>query len=97
MDAHSFIVHVKTEDIYKYISENVETGFDTSKFELDRPLPIGKSKKVTGSMKDELGGQTMKKMFDLEQKTYSYLKDNSDEDKKGKGTNKCVIKRKLKF
>ena len=68
MDAHSFIVHVKTEDIYKYISENVETGFDTSKFELDRPLPIGKSKKVTGSMEDELGGQTMKKMFDLKQK-----------------------------
>ena len=28
---------------------------------------------------------------------YSYLKDNNDEDKKAKGTKKCVIKRKLKF
>ena len=31
-------------------------------------------------------------------KTYSYLKENNDdEDKKVKGTRKCVIKRKLKF
>ena len=29
--------------------------------------------------------------------TYSYSKDNSDEDKKAKGTTKCLIKRKLKF
>ena len=30
-------------------------------------------------------------------KTSSYLKDNDDQDKKAKGTEKCVIKRKLKF
>ena len=29
--------------------------------------------------------------------TYSYSKDNHDEDKKAKGTTKCLIKRKLKF
>ena len=28
MDTDSFIVHVKTEDIYKDISEDVETRFD---------------------------------------------------------------------
>ena len=33
----------------------------------------------------------------IKSKTYSYLKDNSDEDKNAKGTKKCVIKRKLKF
>ena len=33
----------------------------------------------------------------LKAKTYSYLKDNNDEDKKTKGTKKCVIKTKLKF
>ena len=33
----------------------------------------------------------------LRAKTYSYLKDNNDEDKKAKGTKKCVIKRRLKF
>ena len=30
MDTHSFIAHVKTNDIYKDIAEDVETRFDTS-------------------------------------------------------------------
>ena len=48
-------------------------------------------------MKDKLGGQIMKEFVGLRAKTYSYLKDNNDEDKKAKGTKKCVIKRKRKF
>ena len=39
-------------------------------------------------MKDELGGQIMKEFVGLRGKTYSYLKDNNDEDKKVKGTKK---------
>ena len=35
-------------------------------------------------MKDELGGQIMKKFIGLRAKTYSYLKDNNDECKKAK-------------
>ena len=97
MDTDSFIVHVKTDDIYKDIAEDVETRFDTSNFEIERPLPTGKNKKVIGLMKDELGGQIMKEFVGLRAKTYSYLKDNNDEDKKSKGTKKCVIKRNLKF
>ena len=34
MDTDSFIVHVKTDDIYKDIAEDVETRFDTSNFKL---------------------------------------------------------------
>ena len=44
MDTKSFIVHIKTDNIYKDIAEDVETRFDTSNFELDRPLPKGKNK-----------------------------------------------------
>ena len=43
-------------------------------------------------MKDELSGQIMKEFIGLRAKTYSYLKDNNDEDKKEKGTKTCVIK-----
>ena len=39
----------------------------------------------------------MKEFAALRAKTYSYLTGNNDEDKKAKGTKKCVIKRKLKF
>ena len=33
----------------------------------------------------------------LRAKTYNYLKDNNDEDKKNKRHKKCVIKRKFTF
>ena len=55
MDRDSFIFHVKTDDIYKHIAEDVETRFETSNFEIDRPLSKGKNEKVIGLMKDELG------------------------------------------
>ena len=42
MDTGSFIVRVKSKDIYKDLAEDVETRFDTSNFELDRSLPKGK-------------------------------------------------------
>ena len=48
-------------------------------------------------MKNELAGKIMTKCVWLTAKTYSYLIDDSSEDKKAKGTKKCVIKRKLKF
>ena len=46
-------------------------------------------------MKDELGGKIMRKFVGLRAKRYSYLADDGNEDKKAKGTKKCVIKRKL--
>ena len=48
-------------------------------------------------MKDELGGNTMTTFVGLRAKTYSYLIDDSSEDKKAKGTKRCLIKRKVKF
>ena len=39
----------------------------------------------------------MKGFVGLKAKSYSYLIDEGSEDKKAKGTKKCVIKRKLKF
>ena len=45
MHRTSFIVYVKTDDIYKGIAEDVETRSDTENFELDRPLRKGTNKK----------------------------------------------------
>ena len=44
MDTDSFIVYIKTDDIYKYIAEDVETRLDTSNYELYRPLRKVKNK-----------------------------------------------------
>ena len=97
IDTDSFIMHIKTEDFYKDIADDVEKRFDTSNYEINRPLPIGKNKKVIGLMKDELGGKIMTDLVALRSKTYSYLTGHCKEDKKAKGTKKCVIKQRLKF
>ena len=48
-------------------------------------------------MKDELGRDVMTEFAALRLKTYSYLTDENDENKKAKGTKKCFKKGKLKF
>ena len=97
MDANSLILQLKGDYIYKDIAKDVETIFDTSNYELDRPLSKGTNKKVFGLMKDELCEKIMKKFVRLRAKIYSYLIDDGCEDKNAKGTKKFVIKRKLKF
>ena len=57
MDTDNFIMSIKTNDFYKDIANDVEKKTDTSNYELNRPLPTGKNKKVIGLMKDELGGK----------------------------------------
>ena len=57
MDTDSFVINIKTNDFYKDIANDVEKRFDTSNYEVNRPLPTGKDKKVIGLMKDELGGK----------------------------------------
>ena len=97
MDTDSFIMNIKTEDFYKDIANDVEKRFDTSNYEVNRPLPTGKNKKVIQFMKDELGGKIITEFVTLRPKTYSYLTDDDEEDKKAKGTKKGVIKRMIKF
>ena len=97
MDTDSFIMNIKTNDFYKDISHDVEKRFDNSNYEVNRPLPTGKNKKVIGLMKDELGGKIITEFATLSPKTYSYLTDDGKEDKKARGTKKCVIKRMIKF
>ena len=39
MDTDSFFIHIKTEDVYKDISNDVEKRLDTSNYEINKPLP----------------------------------------------------------
>ena len=97
MDTDSFIMNIKTNDFYKDISNDVENRFDSSNYEVNRPLPTGKNKKIIGLMKDELGAKIITEFVTLRPKTYSFLTDDGKEDKKAKGTKKCVIKKMIKF
>ena len=74
-DTDSFIMHIKTDDFYKDINNDVDKWLDTSNYDKNdnRPLEIGKNKKVIGKFKDELGGKIMTKFVALRAKTYSFL------------------------
>ena len=72
MDTDSFIMNIKTNDFYEDIANDVENRFDTSNYEVNRPLPTGKNKKVIGLMKDELGGKIITEFVTLRPKTYSF-------------------------
>ena len=100
MDTDSSILHVKTDDIDTTILQKIlkqDLTLYLTNYELDRPLSKGKTKKLIGLMKGELGEQIMKEFVGLRAKTYSCLKDNVDKDKRVKSTKTCIIKRKLKF
>ena len=97
MDTDSFIMHIKINDFYKNIASDVENRFDVSNYEVNRPLPTGKNKKVSGLMKDELRGKIITEFVTLRSKTYSFLTDDGKEDKKAKGTKKRIIKKMITF
>ena len=97
MDMDSFIINIKTSGFYEDIASDVANRFDTLNYEVNRPLPTGKNKKVIGLIKDELGGKIITEFVTLRPKTYSFLADDGKEDKKAKGTKKCVIKKMIKF
>ena len=98
-DTASFAIYIKTENFYEDIANDIERWFYTSSYDEndERPLPIGKSKKVYVLFKDELDGKIMTEFVALRAKAYAYLIEDGSEHKKAKGTKKCVIKRELMF
>ena len=82
MDTDSLIMNIKTKDFYKDIAQDVEERFDTSNYDVDRPLAKGKNKEVIGLMKDELGGGIITEFVALRPKTNSYMADEFIEMKK---------------
>ena len=76
MDTVSFVIHIKTEDVYENVPDDVGKRFGTSNYEvewnfIDRPLPTWKNKEVIGLMKDKLGEKIMTEFVALRPKTYS--------------------------
>ena len=92
----SLIYDIETDYFYKYIAGDVESRFDTSSYAPDRPLPVGRNKKVIGLMKNELGRRIMSEFVMLRAKMYAY-KVGDSESKKCKGIKKCVVRKTISF
>ena len=59
MDTDSFTINIKTKDVYKDRLMMLKKRFDTSNYEVNRPLPTGKNKKVIALTKDKLRRKIM--------------------------------------
>ena len=84
---HDFIVYKKEMTLQKML----KLDLIPSNYELNRLRPKRENKKAIGLMKNKLGGKIMIKNYRIKSKNLLLL----SEDKKAKGTQKCVIKRKL--
>ena len=82
-DTNRFVAHIKTEDFFEDISNDVERWFDTSNYDKNdkRPLSIGKNKKVPRLFKDELEGKIVTEVVALRPKTYAYSVDDGSNHK----------------
>ena len=67
IDTDRFIINIKIEDAYQDIANDVKKWFDTSNYDVNRPLPTGK-KKVIGFIKDKLGRKIMTEVVALKPK-----------------------------
>ena len=101
-------MYIKIDNFYKDISADVDKWFDTSSFDKNdnRPLEIGRNKKVLCKFKDEVCGIIMTNFCALRAKTYSFLNDEYTDDdyekneiinKKAKGTKKIVLLRERSY
>ena len=49
MDTDSLVYHIRTEDFYADITDDIPARFDTSGYIPDRPLPVGLNKRSLDS------------------------------------------------
>ena len=73
METDSFILQIQTDYFFDNINNDVNKWFDTSNYDKNdnRPLEIGKNKKVIGKFKDELGGKILTEFVAPRAKTYA--------------------------
>ena len=73
METDSFILQIQTDYFFDNINNDVNKWFDTSNYDKNdnRPLEIGKNKKVIGKFKDDLVGKILTEFVALRAKTYA--------------------------
>ena len=81
IDTDSYTLHIESNDFFEDIANDVDEWFDTSKYDKNnnRPLPIGKNKKVIGKFKDELNGKIITEFIALRAKTYTFVQKNKED------------------
>ena len=98
-DTDSFVVEIRTKDVYEDIAPDVSRWFDTSKYKGRHPsgMPTGVNKRVPGMFKDELDGKIMTEFVGLRAKMYAMAVLDGEGVRKAKGVPKGVVRKSVRF
>lgn len=96
-DTDSFVLHVKTDDFYEDMKQNLER-YDTSDYPLNNQfqMPLV-NKKIPGLFKDELNSKIITEFVGLRSKMYCVKTGKIDKMKKAKGVKKRVLQKEINF
>ena len=94
-DTDSLTYEIKVGDVYQDFW-NDKNKFDNSDYPKSSPYFDDMNKKVIGRFKDEASGIPIIEFVGLRSKMYSYMKDNSNEEKTAKGVKRNTIKKDIK-
>ncbi|XP_068707842.1 uncharacterized protein [Montipora foliosa] len=93
-DTDSLTYEIETEDVYRDFW-NDKDKFDNSDYPENSPCYDNTNKKVIGKFKDECQSIPVAEFIGLRSKMYSYIKDNSQNNKTAKGIKKNIIKKNI--
>ena len=83
-DTDSLLLEIKTEDIYKDMSEDKDL-YDFSNYSSNYFIYFDVNKNVIDTFKDETGGDLIREYVGLRPKMYSVLLENKKSIKRAKG------------
>lgn len=96
-DTDSFVLHVKTDDFYADMKDNLDR-YDTSDYPENNRFQMPRvNKKIPGLFKDELNSEIITKFVGLRSKMYCVQIGAVAKMKKAKGVKKYVLKREIVF
>jgi hypothetical protein len=95
-DTDSFVLKIRTEDVYKDLKENFKNDMDFSDYPTEHPCHDNANKKVLGKFKDEMNGKVIEEAIFLKPKLYA-IKEGESQQKKAKGIPKAAVKNSLTF
>jgi len=95
MDTDSFIMNIKTEDVFNDM-EKIKEHLDLSEYPSNHKLFSNDNKKVIGKFKDEMNSKIIKEIIFLKSKCYSYIIEEK-EIKKLKGCSKVVQDKNISY
>ncbi len=95
-DTDSYVIHVKTDDIYDDFNQ-LNNHMDFSDYNKEHKCYDNSNKKVLGKFKDEVNGKIITEFIGLKPKMYAFKIQESKDKMTAKGVPEKLVKRDFYF